>query len=524
MKTKATCIMLWAFLLLTVNVFSQAPQKFNYQAVVRDDVGNIVEDQAVSIKISILEGSVGGTVVYSETHSPTTSSLGLVTLEIGGGTTSDDFTAIDWGSNTYFMKVEMDATGGTTYTEMGTSQILSVPYALHAKTVETISETDPIFGSSVAIGITEVDTSNWNNATQTISIATNKISISNGNTVTLPDGLTNVPIYTNIEILALMPENGQAIYNSTEKLYQIYNGGSWFSFPASCWPQPTTANAGTDQTFTDGTTTATLSSNIPETDHGTGSWTIINGTGGSFTDDTNPTTLFTGILHEVYTLQWTISTICGNSADNIIISFHQDGPGSTLTDIDGNSYMTVWINNQLWMAENLKTTKYNDGSDIALVTDNTEWSNLTTGAYCWYNNDEATYKNTYGALYNWNTVTTDNLCPTGWHVPTDADWTILTTYLGGESVAGGKLKETGTTHWTTPNQGATNETGFTALPGGDRNFLEGFYHVGSSGIWWSSTESSITAAYTRVMSNIFSNVGRKEHNMKHGFSVRCLKD
>ncbi len=142
MKTKAIFTMLWAFLLLTINAFSQAPQKFNYQAVVRDDAGNLVSEQLVNMKISILQGSVDGTVVYSETHSPTTNSFGLVTLEIGGGTSTDDFTAIDWGSDAYFIKVELDATGGTTYTEIGTSQILSVPYALNAETVNELKKLD----------------------------------------------------------------------------------------------------------------------------------------------------------------------------------------------------------------------------------------------------------------------------------------------------------------------------------------------------------------------------------------------
>ena len=116
---------------------------------------------------------------------------------------------------------------------------------------------------------------------------------------------------------------------------------------------------------------------------------------------------------------------------------------------------------------NLKTTKYNDGTSIPNVTNDTSWSNLTTGAYCWYNND-VSYKNPYGALYNWYAVNTGKLAPKGWHVPSDAEWTTLITYLGGESIAGGKLKEAGTTHWLSPNTEATNSTGFSALPGGRR--------------------------------------------------------
>lgn len=134
-------------------------------------------------------------------------------------------------------------------------------------------------------------------------------------------------------------------------------------------------------------------------------------------------------------------------------------------DTDGNIYHTVVIGNQVWIVENLKTTRYNDGTSIPLVTGNTEWINLTTPGYCWYDND-ITNKETYGALYNWYAVQTNKICPAGWHVPSDSEWTALTDFLGGESTAGGKLKEAGTMHWDSPNTGATDESGLTLLPGG----------------------------------------------------------
>jgi uncharacterized protein (TIGR02145 family) len=202
---------------------------------------------------------------------------------------------------------------------------------------------------------------------------------------------------------------------------------------------------------------------------------------------------------------------------------------STVSDIDGNVYNTVTIGTQVWMAENLKTTKYNDNSTIPLVNDASAWAALTTPAYCWYNNDAATYKATYGACYNWYTVDVTsnggkNVCPTGWHVPTDAEWATLTTYLGGESVAGGKLKEIGTTHWVTPNTGATNETGFTALPGGGR-YDDGICgNVGNYGYWWSSTEYSPTGAWFRGALYYYYNVDRGSLDERSGFSVRCLRD
>jgi len=121
------------------------------------------------------------------------------------------------------------------------------------------------------------------------------------------------------------------------------------------------------------------------------------------------------------------------------ISFATKSSIGTITDIDGNYYTTVTIGTQVWMVENLKTTKYNDGTGIPLVTDNTVWCNLSTPGYCWYNNDETTYKNPYGALYNWHTVHTGKLCPSGWHVPTDSEWITLTSYFGGMNTAD-KLK------------------------------------------------------------------------------------
>ncbi len=195
----------------------------------------------------------------------------------------------------------------------------------------------------------------------------------------------------------------------------------------------------------------------------------------------------------------------------------------TLKDIDGNVYKTVTIGKQVWMAENLKTTKLNDGTAIPLVTGDKAWEALKTPAYCWYKNDAAN-KNTYGALYNWYTVGTNKLCPKGWHVSTDAEWATLTTYLGGEIVAGGKLKETGTTHWKSPNIGATNETGFTALPSGYRIYYGPYDNIGNLGYWWSSTESATLIAYFRNMYYKVSNVLRSYLDKQNGFSVRCLRD
>lgn len=196
----------------------------------------------------------------------------------------------------------------------------------------------------------------------------------------------------------------------------------------------------------------------------------------------------------------------------------------TGTDLDGNVYKTVTIGSQIWMAENLKTTMYRNGDPIPNVSEDTDWEYLTTGAYCDYDNNPNN-STTYGRLYNWYAVNDiRNIAPAGWHVPTDDEWTTLITYLGGELVAGGKLKEFGTTHWIRPNKGASNESGFTALPSGFRSYDGTFYLIGSSSKWWSTTEVSETRALCRFVYYLYSDVGINSKNKKNGFSVRCIKD
>lgn len=197
----------------------------------------------------------------------------------------------------------------------------------------------------------------------------------------------------------------------------------------------------------------------------------------------------------------------------------------TMTDIDGNTYKTVAVGAQIWMAENLRTTKYNDGSDIPNVTDSDEWSDVTTGAYSNYKNTNSLDTiATYGRLYNWYAVNTDKLCPTGWHEPSDAEWTELADYLEGDDVAGGKLKEADTTHWISPNEGATNPTGFTALPGGSRRSNGKFSIVGTYGYWWSSKESDINNADHRVIGFDRDHLGVNSDSKNLGLSVRCVRN
>ncbi len=209
----------------------------------------------------------------------------------------------------------------------------------------------------------------------------------------------------------------------------------------------------------------------------------------------------------------------------------KDDDDSIVKDGDGNIYQTVTIGTQVWLKENLKTTKYNDGSSMHLITDKTEWRNAISEAYCWFDND-ITNKESFGALYNWYAVNTGKLCPKGWHVPTDTEWAELITFLGGKSVAGGKLKATGTIEggnglWHHPNV-ATNETGFSALPGGFRQETGSYDFNGKNwaGFWWTSNEYSSNTIHSFQMNYDESSIeyGYLGSSKNLGFSVRCLKD
>lgn len=207
----------------------------------------------------------------------------------------------------------------------------------------------------------------------------------------------------------------------------------------------------------------------------------------------------------------------------------------SVSDIENNSYKTVKIGNQTWMAENLKTTRLANGNPITFIdtiVSLPDWQNSATAAYTWYNFGETdSVRAVYGALYNWYTVKSNYLCPAGWHIPSDAEWNELKTFVGGESVylgikniAAGKLKETDTIHWDYPNNISTNETGFTALPGGWLKWNGSFFDIGKMGVWWSSSESDKTRAWYFELSGDYSPVNLRAAPKYSGLSVRCVKD
>ncbi len=199
----------------------------------------------------------------------------------------------------------------------------------------------------------------------------------------------------------------------------------------------------------------------------------------------------------------------------------------SVTDIEGNVYRTIKIGTQTWMADNLKTTTYLDGSPIAHAEDNTQWMNNTDGAYSWYDNDQETYAEIYGAMYNWYAVNNSaGLCPSGWEVPNESQWETLTRYLDGRNVAGGKMKEIGVAPdglWNDTNEGATNESGFSGIPGGYRSTGGSYYSIGDEGYWWSATSSSEQYAYVRTLRNLHTWLVGFVYYKISGHSVRCIQ-
>jgi uncharacterized protein (TIGR02145 family) len=216
-----------------------------------------------------------------------------------------------------------------------------------------------------------------------------------------------------------------------------------------------------------------------------------------------------------------------------LTTFNPDLTYSSVSDIDGNSYKTIKIGTQQWLAENLKTTRFNDGTVIPLVTDDNQWSRLITPGYCWYNNDEVVFKNIYGGYYNWKTVKTGKLCPSGWHVPTKEDWKVLKLSLGitaelaepggnfQEITEAHKIKETGNFNWVEGSVIATNESGFTALPGGCRSVDSSFGGEGTTESWWLASDYALSIWIVNFANWILNSDMLSEN---YGMNVRCMKD
>ncbi len=428
------------FIQISLCLHAQAPESFSYQAVVRNSSGQPLANQQVSLRISILKGGEFGAFVYVETHEGMTNKFGLITKNIGSGmVVSGEFQNINWSDGPYYLKIEMDATGGNSYSDMGSSPLLSVPYAMVAKTVES------------------------------------GFSVSYNNLQDKPAGIDEDKT-DDVSLVEDQLVQGTKSFGNTVILY---NGADANNQPIINIATPTNSGDAVNKAYVD-----KLISRIEELD----------------------------------------ARI--DKLERIIYP-----PDTAAQDMDSNIYKVIYIGDQEWMAEDLRTTKYNDGTPIANVTDAAEWVSLSTPAYCWYMNDE-THKIPNGALYNWYAVNTEKLCPVGWHVPSDSEWKILEMALGMSqndadqdgwrgTNEGNKIKNT--TGWISGN--GTNESGFSAIAGGLRDWDDAaFYWLGYYSHWWTSTEGDSYTAWDRDISYTSTAIFRYPNNKNYGMSVRCLKN
>lgn len=328
------------------------------------------------------------------------------------------------------------------------------------------------------------------------------------------------------------PATGLIIFNTTTNALNVYFSGAWYQF---------STNAATGSIASLVTESPTNNGSLTSGTAASGVSSVVSYTGGNGENHSGQTVTSTSVTGLTATLSaGTFAVGAGTLTYNITGTPASDGTASFALNIGGQtgtltrnvvaSTPTIVIGTQQWMQMNLDVTTYSNGDQIPKVTDPSALASLTTGAWCWYNNDAANGA-IYGKLYNWYAVVDSRgLCPTGWHVPTDAEWTTMETTLGGSSVAGGKMKSTGTTRWNSPNN-ATNESGFSALPGGFINSdgfsffgVPGSYNVNNAGYWWSSTESDDNYAYIRYLVNSVVSSNRSSFIKKDGLSVRCIKD
>jgi uncharacterized protein (TIGR02145 family) len=643
-------------IIFSFTALAQSPQKFSYQTVVRSSSGQLLTNQTIAVKISILQGSENGTIVYAERHTPTTNSNGLASFQIGGGMTlNGSMASINWAQGPYFTSTETDPNGGSNYSIASTQQLLSVPYALYAETVGTISPgpqgpaglqgpiglTGPqgpvgligpqgetgATGTQGSIGLTGPQgpvgqtgatgqTGPQGQAGQTGAPGSQGPAGTNGqNTLvktTTEVAGNNCPtggvkleygLDANIsgsldagEINAALTKYvcngavgaqgpvGNGLGEGTEAGQMNYwDGSNWTQVETGnqnqlltfCNGVPTWTNNGqcpgsistlncssaiNTGLLTQGIAASNASISVPYLGGNGGTYdgqavqsNNVSGltatlTSGSFANGAgNLTFTITGTPSVSGTANFAI-TIGGVNCTLTLTVISNNGISSqascgasnvhnptktygTVTDQQGNVYKTIVIGTQEWMAENLKSTIYQNGDLIPNLIDNAEWSNLSTGAWCYYNNDSL-FNCPYGKLYNWYAASDPrNVCPVGWHVPNDNDWPVLFNYLGGLGIAGGKMKTTGSQYWQGVGgtiNAASNESGFSALPAGARGLSvipgnQTFTNLSSTTQFWSSTDTP-SLGKNQNLGILETGPGPGISNKMTGYSLRCIKD
>ncbi len=318
---------------------------------------------------------------------------------------------------------------------------------------------------------------------------------------------------TQKDLVFVIAETGYFRAKITDGICEYFSDTTYIqAFPAN------SASAGDDINRVNVSTTVALEGNVPTI--GTGVWTIKSGTGGVLSDPASPKSAFTGIQKNKYVLTWTLTSDCNTSSDDVAVNFYD--PDHVVSDVDGNYYNTVTIGFNEWMAENLKTTKYRNGEPIPTKVGSIQVE--SNPKYQWPYLDDESKVAVYGRLYTWFTAKDSRgLCPTGWYIPSGFEWEDLSNTLGGQALAGGKMKETGTEHWTDPNVNATNESGFTALPAGYRNSNGNYYFLGTIGGWWSSDGDTWTESTDWYIYNTDGYLNVNSFDQTYGISIRCVK-
>ena len=430
----------------------------------RNSLGEVIGNKSVSLKITILSESIDGSSVYNETHAKKTDASGLISLQIGNGTViSGIFTNIDWGGASHFIKLEADFSGGSNYVVLGTQELMSVPYAMYA------SKTDRSVLNLTSRLATKL------NVTDTVSLS-NRINakLTKTDTAFLSERINTK---LNKSFIDLGNQTGDIIYwDENLRKFSILAHGAEGQVLKIVSDKP----------------------------------------------------------------------VCGTDSTTSVPTFSPCE--TTIFDIDGNSYNSVLFGAQCWTKENLRVRRYNNRTSILFDTTggsggiSATWQNLTIGAHNIYAHDSSattpSNHTKYGYLFNWYAakgisttgiiVSTDtlNICPKGWHVPTNAEWTTLTTDIGGESVAGGKMKSIGTAYWNSPNTVETNESGFSTLPGGYRFFDGNFSNIKNVAFFWSASDYDLYSAFNLDMSYGSGAFAGSTIRAPKSFgpSVRCLRD